>query len=217
MKLQCLKVRYAVLMMFALASCAMFAAESTSTSTVVADQPWYVQLIVGVVTTLITFYLIPYLKSQADVARAQVQAHQIDMNKSLIDQKSTLYEMAKDFALTRAASIGERRWPIIAQKILSKQINTIADVKDELKVWHEDLRKDMIAFFTAQNIDIVEKLGVNTLNQLIEYAANMVSPFPGKETAVAVLENNVAQTIIDRGVEYMRAFLTAPIVEASPV
>jgi hypothetical protein len=51
---------------------------------------------------------------------------------------------------------------------------------------------------------LVETFGAQAIDDLIERAANAVSPFPGRDTAVALLKNGVADMLIDKGVDWMR-------------
>ena len=65
---------------------------------------------------------------------------------------------------------------------------------------------------------VLAAVGDEFLDKLIERAANEVSPFPGKETAVALLTDNITDLLIEKGVDYVRAkYLSeAEVIDAQP-
>ncbi len=208
-------VRRVLLFVMVFCSCSViFAADAPATPAVnvtpiidPAAQPWYVQVILLVLSTIITMFLIPYLKQHANAAKEEAQLHQIDKTKSLLDQRQALLDMLNAYLLDRAASIAEDKWPDLARRIAAGQITNKDQIGAELMSWGVGLRQEAIDFFKLQGWDIVQAFGVEAIDKMIELAANKTSPFPGKETAVAILEQNVAPLLVDKGVHWMQNYV----------
>ena len=77
-------------------------------------------------------------------------------------------------------------------------------IKQELKIWGTELKNDALDYFQKQGLDLIAILGDAYLDKLIRWAADRVSPFPGKETAAALLEDELSNRLIKWGVDYTR-------------
>lgn len=154
----------------------------------------------GVITVLgiiIARYAVPWLNGLSEKAKAEIE------NKELETREHLVY-MAKNFIYENAQNIVEREFPTIAEKILRGELKDKNDIKLELYRLGSILKTETITVFAKQNINIVAEVGNEFLDYLIETAANQVSPFPGKETAVEFLKKGVAKSIITKGVNYVR-------------
>ena len=175
-----------------------------ATATQLAAPPWWQQLIAGVVTAVVTFYLVPMLRAKAAEATAAAEHHKIDSNASLIDQKGAIIIQLEAYLYKAAASIAEKRFPRLAAGIVAGRYSSALAVREELRLWGDDLKEQAIDAFKIQGIDLIGTVGHDLVESMIEHAANAVSPFPGKETAVALLKDGVAPMLIDKGIEWMR-------------
>jgi hypothetical protein len=201
-----------LLLLLVFTSVGAIAAEAVASAPVVTssgEPPMYVQIIVGIFGTIFTMFIVPFLRNSSEAAKARLLQHQIDSSKSLLEQKQQILDMLQEFALSRAASIGEKRWPILAGKIMHGKMNEKSEIKEELKEWGEDLKQECLDYFSTQNIDLIKLLGESAIDQAIEFAANKVSPFPGKETAVHLLKDGAAKLLVDHGVDWVRDHMNA--------
>lgn len=175
-----------------------------------ASAPWWA----GLVMTLVSVVLLPFLKqwlsAQSAAANEQAKLHQIDASKSLIEQKGLIMERLKAYLWGTAAAIVEKRAPDLCRRIIERRLVTADQVRDELRAWGLDLKDQAIYYFKTQGVDLVATFGHAAIDDLIERAANAVSPFPGKETAVALLKDGIAPLLLDKGVEYMKQRALAP-------
>jgi len=170
----------------------------------VENMPLWLQILMAALGTLVTGFLLPFLKQKAQAAQLEAVQTKIDTTKSLLEQKQILVNRLKAFLEGTAAAIGEKRWPIICQKIQSGQLKTAEQIKAELKLWGVNLKGMAVAYFDGQGIDIIAAFGDQFIDSLIERAANLVSPFPGKETAVEVLKDKVAPMLMNQGITWVR-------------
>lgn len=168
------------------------------------NAPWWAQLIVSLLTLVVLPYLVRYLRAKTEEARKSAELSIVDTNKSLIEQRGAIAERLKAYLWGTAAAIAEREFPRLATAILAGRLRTADDIKGQLRTWGRELRVQAIDYFRAQGIDLIETFGAQAIDDLIERAANAVSPFPGKETAVALLKDGVADLVLQKGVEWMR-------------
>lgn len=172
--------------------------------TVPPGAPWWAQLIVSLLTLVVLPYLVRYLRAKAEEAKLSAEKVAVDTNKSLIEQRGAIAERLKTYLWGTAAAIAEREFPRLATEILAGRLNSADEIKAQLRRWGGELRVQAIIYFRNQGIDLVETFGARALDDLIERAANAVSPFPGKETAVALLKDGAADLLLQKGVEWMR-------------
>jgi hypothetical protein len=176
-----------------------------------ATMPLWLQILIGVIGLVLSRYLIPWLKAHA--AAATVSA-----NADAIDARGRLAERLKAYLWGQAAAIAEKQFPQLAADIAAGKFKDPASIKAELRSWGEELKAAAVTYFRNQGIDLVATYGEQALDDLIERAANAASPFPGKDTAVALLEKDVAPLLIAKGVEWMKSWtlarLQVPAVDA---
>lgn len=166
---------------------------------VAAEQPAWVGIVVTVLGTLITAVLVPYLKK----LQGKVEAEKVEAQHGA---KSLLIGRVKSFLLDQAIVIAERDFPVIVRKVAAGEIKTAEDARKLLYALGGELRGDLIEFFNNEGIDIVATLGDKYIDQLIRWAADKVSPFPGKETATALVSKG-ADVALEKGLDYVKTKL----------
>lgn len=178
-----------------------------------AAAPWWAGLVMTIVSVVLLPFVKQYLTAHAAAADAAANLHQVDANKSLIDQRGAIMIQLESYLLKRASSIAESEFPRLAELIIAGKLKTVDDVKAVMRGWGATLKDEAIYFFKTQGIDLVATFGVTALDDLIEHAANAVSPFPGKETAVALLKDGIARLLLDKGVQWMKGeALSTPLL-----
>ena len=171
---------------------------------------WWQQILLalfGLASTYATAMLVPYLKAKAAASLAQA-------DDSAMSTRQKLVERLKGYIWGQAAAIVERDFPFIAKKIISGELKNAEQVKAVLKTLGAELKADAIAYFRTQGVDLLEEFGEKFLEDLIRRAADAVSPFPGKETAVALLSDG-AKRLLDYGVHYCDAKTSTSVVDTT--
>lgn len=174
----------------------MFLAQASEVVGPMEGQPLWAQISYVVLMALVTMFLVPYLKRLAEKARA-------DADASGQSAKDTLLNRLKQLALDQAAVIAERRFPDIAAKLLKKKMSA-EEVKAELRTWGQELKVSLVDYFKREGIDLVEVLGDKMLDDVIRWAADKTSPFPGKDTAVTLLVDDWSNKLVKFGVDWVR-------------
>lgn len=169
-----------------------------------AATTWWKELVAVIMATVVTPFLVQFMRAKSAAAAAEAERARVVTNGELIDQKGVLLTRVKEYLWGSAAAIAEKRFPYLANAILAGQMKTVPEIKRELFAWGAQLRTEAITYFGHQGIDLVATIGEEALDALIERAANAVSPFPGKETAVALLKDGVAPLLLDKGIDWMR-------------
>lgn len=173
----------------------MYLAEAATD--VIAAAPAWTQIVYAVVTALIAMFLLPYLKRQSEKARAEAES-------ASGDAKGKLVARIKVMALDQAAIIAEQRLPALAQAALDKKLDKDG-IKAELKQWGEILKVNLKEYFrTSDGIDLAVVVGDKALDDIIRWAADNTSPFAGKETAVALLQDDWSNKLVAYGVEWVK-------------
>lgn len=178
-------------------------------TTVTGAAPWWAELITLALGTVITAFLIPFLKQKAAEAKAKTTSDAVDAKGKLIAQ-------LQEFLFANAANIVEREYPKIAALVKAGKITDKDTVKKYLYELGGRLRGDAIVYFGNQGIDIVKAVGDEYLDRMIEWAANAVSPFPGKESAAAFLTDHVSDWLIEEGTEWVRRKYLSDMPAGSP-
>lgn len=161
-------------------------------------------IISGIIGTLITLFLIPYLHKKRAEATASAALLTADKTKSDIEGRGALVQRLKAFLYGAAGAIAEKEFPKLASDLIMGKVKTKDEIKGVLRSWGATLKKEAADYFEGQGIDIIAAVGDAALDRLIERAANKVSPFPGKETAVELLKDKVSNTIIDKGLVWIK-------------
>lgn len=165
------------------------------------DFDWRGLLAVGVVSFvgIVTRSLLAYLARKGIESLTSSQANVEGTKRSIIDR-------IEAFLFIGAANIAEKRLPELAARVVKGDLKTQEQVKKELYKWGEELKAQAIAHFTDEKVDIVSVVGEQVLDQLLESAANKVSPLPGMKTSAAILMLPVAEALVRQGIEYVRRF-----------
>ncbi len=79
------------------------------------------------------------------------------------------------------------------------------------------MKQEAQVYFDNQGIDLVKAVGDDALDNLIERAANEVSPFPGRDTAKELLKSKVSNMVVEKGVEWIRAKYESDYSTAEPI
>lgn len=161
-------------------------------------------IIASVLGTLITMFLIPYLNKQRLAAEAAAAKFASEKTKSDIEGRGVLLQRVKAYLFGAAAAIAEKEFPKLAADIISGKLKEKGAIKSVLRSWGALLRDEAVEYFQGQGINLIAAVGDSALDRLIERAANAVSPFPGKDTAVALLKDKVSNTLIDKGISWVR-------------
>ncbi len=187
---------------------AVTAPEAAASTQLIA--PW-LQAVIGVVLSVVGTMLLPMLHNLAAAAR-------VNATTSSLTQREALLKQVKVFLFEQADTLAVDRWPALALKIQSGQLKDSAAIKAELYLWGEELKKNVIAYFAANGLDLIKTFGEPAIDDLITLAANHTSPFPGKEAAVEVLQHNIIPLLLQNGVRWLRDHYfnngATPIVDA---
>ncbi len=166
--------------------------------------PTWLQYLIGILSTIVTAFLVPFLKRRTIAAKAEAEKHSAEATQAHVNARGILVSRLQEFLWGTAEAIAEKKFPALAQKIAGGQLKNAQDIKKELYAWGGDLRSDAIAYFNNQGIDILAAVGDDFLDKLIERAANKVSPFPGRDTAKELLQKHATDWLIKQGVEWVR-------------
>lgn len=178
------------------------------------DSPWWAQLVVTVLCVFVMPYLLKFLRAKTEESKKGAELAVIDANRSLIEQRGAIAERLKSYLWGTAAAIAEREFPKLCAAIIAGKLTDPRDIKAQLRMWGDELRIQAVEYFRTQGIDLLQTFGAQAIDDLIERAANAVSPFPGRDTALALLRDNAAPLLVERGVEWMRNATAKPAVAA---
>jgi len=172
---------------------------------VAVEGPLWAQVVYAVVTAIVAAFLIPYLNKKRLESTEKITALAADSANSTAAAGGILLEQLKFFLHERAACIAEKEFPKLAAKVLSGELKTVDQVKSLLRLYGTELKREAIEYFKKhQGLDLIRFIGDQQLDRLIEYAANRVSPFPGKESAVEFLKEDASNWLIDKGIAVVR-------------
>ncbi len=172
--------------------------------------PWWANMLL----TLVMVFVIPvvgwYLQK---MLKAQIKNSEVRLENENLTRAERLEERFKRFALMRASGFVERDFFEIAEYTVDRlekgddatQVGVA--VKDKLTGLADRIKADAQAHFGREDIDIVEELGETKITQIIEWAANQVSPFPGKPTVESMLTGG-ADKLLKRGTAWVREYWT---------
>lgn len=161
-----------------------------------------IKSVFGLLAMLATAFIIPYIKSKAEAAKAEREKLETEAVTNELSARALLVAQLKEFLLTEAAQIAEERFPDLCRKVAAKGLDLEA-IKVEMRKWGTQLRQDATQYFHAQGYDIVKALGEGAIESLVKWAADAVSPFPGKETTAALIDGG-AKMVLDKGIDWCR-------------
>jgi hypothetical protein len=152
------------------------------------------KLVLPLIGLALTAFAIPWLRKMGAKADAESK-------KTGLEAGSTLVERVKSYVFRRVADLIEDEYPKIAAEVITNGLSTEA-IKERLYGIGAGLKQEAIEYFQGQGIDLVKEMGDKALDSLIRSAANQLSPFPGKSTAVVLAESTVSNLIVDKGVDW---------------
>ena len=157
----------------------------------------------ALLATIITSVWIPAIRRWARKNRAEEEAS--NANRRLSEQQTLalLSQRVKVTILNLAELTADREFPKLAQSIHDQKIRSAWEVKEVLHSWAHLVRQSIYAQYAAQDVNLSHTLGDFWVHDAIDRAAVEVSPFPGKDTAVALLSGG-AEEILKYGVDYVR-------------
>lgn len=161
-------------------------------------------IILSIVGLVITSLLLPLMKSWINASKAKADALNAEADHADMDRGRLLLDRVKAYLWGTAAAIMEEQAPDIARDIIAGELSTADAIKSRLYSMGQLLKSQAIEYFRGQGIDLIEELGHQGIDNLIRRAADAVSPFPGKETAVELLKNGVANKLLDYGVDWVK-------------
>jgi len=176
--------------------------------------------VAGIAITILSAFASTVLPALMKKWSAQIEASMKSSNATAVLTNTTnttaISENLKRMASGMAAVIADSEFPKLAEDITSGKLKDPADIKQVMYGWGADLKKLLIQQFTAQNVDIVEKFGDQFIENMVKRAAVSVSPFPGKDTAEALLTGG-AEQLLTHGVDYVRMLNTVSPAGATPL
>jgi hypothetical protein len=181
----------------------VLAAEATAMPVPPAGQPLWAQIVEVVLMLVITAFATPYLARKAAAAKAEAVKLKAEGLVHGVNARHILTIDLKRFLIDFCATTMEKKLPALLPQILAGDMDA-SDIKAELKKWGMEAKNSAKAYFKTQGLDIVELVGDAYLDQAIRWAADNVSPFPGKETAVTLAEEKYSNWLVAKGVDYVR-------------
>lgn len=166
----------------------------------VEGEPFWVQITYVVIMALVTLFVLPWLKRQAERARAEAEAS----NQTARDM---LLTRVKEMASQEAAVIAEQRFPVLAKLIIDSRKTGklgVEQIKSEMKSWGLGLKNTLVQFFAREGTDLVVEVGDQALDGIVRWAADRTSPFPGKDTAVTLMIDDWTDRLAKFGIEWVR-------------
>jgi len=151
-------------------------------------------LVVPVLGLVITMFLVPWLRKMSQKADAEAQ-------KAGIEKGAALFERVKGYVFRRVSDLIEEEYPKIAADVIAGTLDKDT-IKMRLHAIGAGLKAEATAYFKAQGVDLIKEMGDDALDKLIRSAANKLSPFPGKETAVVLAETTISNILVNKGVEW---------------
>jgi hypothetical protein len=147
---------------------------------------------------IITIAVPPLVAFAVQALRSMTTSLKAQAGQSTLDK-------ARTFALLLASNFAEKQLVEIAKKVEAKELTTATAIKAELR----DMGQDAVTALLQAVPDAAATLGPDAAPALIRWAADKVSPFPGKDTAVALLEGG-AKVLIEKGLSAARNATIAP-------
>lgn len=194
-------MRSLILVMVAmLAAPTLLAVEAATEVPIAEGAPWWASLIALIITVIVAPFVTNFFKAKADAAKA-------DIDLAKMTKKERMVSSLKVYALERAAAYSEKEMVTISQMIISGKLTQVEAIKDYLRKLGKNLKDDLIIFVKdSYGMDLIEEMGNKYVDELIEAVANRVSPFPGKDTAVALLQGGADKVVrygINKADEYL--------------
>lgn len=152
------------------------------------------EILVALIGTLLTVFLIPWLRAKAFEAKARAKESTANFGSKLL---STLQYATAEYV----ANTMERDYPKIALLIKSDFEITSEDVKKKLHELGDDVFRNLILTFARQGIDLLSEVGENHIREIIRRQVDKDSPFQKRESATAFMKPNIATRILEKGLK----------------
>ncbi len=186
---------------FLIAQAAADAAGTGATESV----PMWLQVIMGLLGLVITRYAVPLLAKKNEEAAAAIKKAEADTANAQQSTRSILMGRVKSFLLGEAQRVLERDVLGLVQEIKDGKIPKSKEaIKHKLYGLGKNMKSDAIEYFGTQGVDLVGAVGDKFLDKLVDRAADAVSPFPGKETAVELLKDKVTDKLLEKGMSWVK-------------
>ena len=185
------------------------AAEAVPEAAEASGEPGgWVSILIAVLATVVVPFITNYLKKAAEAKKAELDV-------AGLDKKQKIAVLVQAYALERAEAYAERDILTLAKMIAMGEIKDTEKVKAYLKGLGARLRDDLVVFAKEQfGVDLLAEYGAKLVDGWIESAANRVSPFPGKDTAEALLKGG-ANSLVKHGVKRLQKMVVEE--ETDPV
>lgn len=118
--------------------------------------------------------------------------------------KDALLRVLRNYIFDNVMSIVEREYAVIAAKVISGELKTAAEIKGELYRLGKQLKDKALKQFADKDLALLGDDVDGILDDMIRFAADRVSPFPGKDTAEAFLTEGVSDNIVNKGISWVR-------------
>jgi len=177
-----------------------FAQEAAPTT---IDGPLWAQLLYAALAAIISAFAVPFLARKAKAAQEEAEALRSQGLAEGMRARKLLVADLKHFLLDWCANKVEKEMPVLAAQALTHKLDKDA-IKAKLAVWGAEAKAAAIDYFQTQGLELVALVGDQYLDDAIRWAADRVSPFPGKETAVALATEKYSNWLIEKGVDWAR-------------
>jgi len=195
--------RWLVAVMFSMLLFPLVAMAQEVSPPATVDGPWWAQLLYAALAATISAFVVPYLARKAQAAKEEAATLRTQGLAQGLKARELLLAELKSFLLEYCANKVEKEMLALATEVLAKKLDTTA-IKVRLKSWGAEAKTAAIDYFETQGLDIVELVGDKYLDEAIRWAADRVSPFPGKGTAVALATEKYSNWLVDKGVDWVR-------------
>lgn len=120
--------------------------------------------------------------------------------------KAAALMVIREYVLDNVKAVIQREYLVIAQKVQSGELRTKDQIKAELYRLGYQLKERVKAQFSSE-LPMLGAHADDQIDSLIRWAVDTLSPFPGKETAAAFLEDGLSDMLINRGIDYVQEHL----------
>ncbi len=179
---------------------------ANATATVTATAPPWLAMVLGILGAIWTGFAWPWVQAHISSLKATAAAQQINMNTSLLSQRQIIFNNVLAYVAEHSLLIAQNKFPALAADILAGKYRDPNYIRAELASWGEAIKQDTIAYFANGGIDVVKVMGTKALDDLIAAAAAKISPFPGKDIAVELLDDKVVPMLLNYGVDWVRKY-----------
>ncbi len=159
-----------------------------------------VEIILTVISVLLTGFVIPWLRAQAAKARASRRELMRTGDVAELELKDGLLDQLKGLVYSFVANAAEKEYPRIAERLIGDPTFTREEVKEELLSLGKQVRDKVVLVFADQSTAILDVFGETLISELIRRAVDEISPFNGQETSAIFLKPGIPSKLLDEGV-----------------